>query len=233
MRKLIFAVLLVTLSAGFVKAQDSDDGHLGFRFGLQLSPEIAWLKAQDKFTNSSSPKFGFSYGLMFDYNFTRRYSFSTGLFISQMPSEISYNLDSMKFNSFKDITYYQQTKVKYDKLQYIEIPVSLKLKTNEIGYITYFGQFGFQGGVNIKARGDISDKLGNNNKLDENLGPDIGLTNLALLLGFGLEYSVSDNTSIYGALNFVNGFIDITDNPKGYKSKSNLNQFALRAGVLF
>jgi len=29
-------------------------------------------------------------------------------------------------------------------LKYVEIPLSLKLRTNEIGYLTYYGNFGFR-----------------------------------------------------------------------------------------
>ncbi len=41
----------------------------------------------------------------------------------------------------------------YDlRLQYLEIPVALKLKTNPINDLTYWGQFGTYLGVNIGAR---------------------------------------------------------------------------------
>ena len=38
------------------------------------------------------------------------------------------------------------------KLKYLEIPLTLRLRTNEIGYITYWVQVGVGLGFNIKAR---------------------------------------------------------------------------------
>jgi len=229
MKKLLLAILLLSTFSG-AGAQDSDD--LGFRFGLQISPELTWMKSQDKFTSASIVKTGFAYGLMFDYDLAKNYSLSTGLYVAMTPSRLSYNIP-IKFNSqSKDSLFGIGTSVNY-KMNYVEIPISIKLKTNEIGYITYFGQFGVEGGINIKAKGTIKYPSPSTSAIEDNLNPDIGMFNMGLLLGAGIEYSLSSNTSAYTALNFVNGFIDVTDNPKGYKSKVILNQLALRLGIFF
>ncbi len=231
MKKILLAILFLSIS-GIAGAQDSDADDLGFRFGLQISPELTWMKSQDKFTSASIVKTGFAYGLMFDYDIAKNYSLSTGLYVAMTPASLLYN-NPIKFNSqSKDSLFGIGTKANY-KLNYIEIPISIKLKTNEIGYVTYFGQFGVEGGVNIKAKGTIKYPSPSTSAIEDNLNPDIGLFNVGLLLGAGVEYSLSSNTSAYTALNFVNGFIDITDNPKGYKSKVILNQLALRLGIFF
>ena len=38
-------------------------------------------------------------------------------------------------------------------MQYINIPLGLKLKTNEIGYFTFYANLGLDAGINIKALG--------------------------------------------------------------------------------
>jgi hypothetical protein len=40
-------------------------------------------------------------------------------------------------------------------LQYIEIPITMKLKTNEIGSLTYYVQIGVEPGWNLSAKGSF------------------------------------------------------------------------------
>lgn len=212
---------------------NSDSESKGFRFGLQFSPQLDWMKNQDKLTNASGVKFGFNYGLVADFSIAQRYAFATGINISQNSGTIQYN-DTVMFNSFDKDTFMIGTKVSFAKIQYVEIPLLLKLKTNEIGYITYFGQFGFNLGLCTGVKGSISDPLNStHNKVDENLGPDISPFNLSLNIGGGIEYSLSKSTAFVTSLSFHNGFLDITDSPKNYKTKSILNQIELRLGILF
>lgn len=237
--KKIIAVTLLSLITFSSFAQTDSSGNRssgeskGFRFGLQFSPQLVWIKNQDKFTNASGVKFGFNYGLVADFSIAQRYAFATGINISQNSGTIQYN-DPVMFNSFPQDTFQIGTKVSFTKIQYIEIPIVLKLKTNEIGYITYFGQFGFNLGLNTGVKGSISDpKNSTHNKVDENLGPDISPFNLSLNIGGGIEYSLSKNTAFITSVSFHNGFLDITDSPKNFKTKSILNQVELRLGILF
>lgn len=230
-----FTLILFLSINAFAQTEPTGKGggeSKGFRFGLQFSPQLGWTKAGDKFTNTSGVKFGFNYGLIADFSIGNNYAFSTGLNISQTPTVIQHN-DTIKFNSFETDTFLIGTKASY-KLQYIEIPLVLKLKTNEIGYVTYFGQFGLNLGVATSAKGDISDPLNtSHNKVDENLGADISPFNLSLNIGGGIEYSLSKNTAFVTSISFHNGFLDISDSPKNFKTKSTLNQVELRLGILF
>lgn len=210
----------------------SDGESKGFRFGLQFSPQLCWVKAQDKHTTSSGVKFGFNYGLMADFSLASNYAIATGINISQNSADILYNDTINMFNSFKNDTFPQGTKTSY-KLQYIEIPFVLKLKTNEIGYMTYFGQFGLNAGINTKTRGTIDDPSNKNSQINENLGPDISPINISLNIGAGIEYSLSKSTAFVASFSFHNGFLDISDSPKDFKTKSILNQIELRLGILF
>jgi opacity protein-like surface antigen len=100
------------------------------------------------------------------------------------------------------------------------------LKTNEIGYWTFFTHLGLNGGVNIKATAEVDDfELENKNISDE-----VRLFNLGYFIGAGVEYSIGGNAAIALGLTYTNGFIDITD---GGDSKVTLSDFAIRIGVLF
>jgi opacity protein-like surface antigen len=111
------------------------------------------------------------------------------------------------------------------KLQYINIPLGLKLKTNEIGYLTFFTHLGINGGINIKATGEVDDfELDN-----ENISEEISLFNLGYYIGAGAEYSIGGNSAIILGLTYTNGFIDITTDT----DKVTQSNFAIRIGILF
>src|SRR5688572_22416224 len=57
------------------------------RIGLQVSPEISWLKAQDNNISSGGTKFGFSFGPMIDFRFGENYALGTGISIVNSQGE--------------------------------------------------------------------------------------------------------------------------------------------------
>ena len=142
MKKIILSVAIFCMVISTVRAQE-------FRFGLTASPVFDWLRVEGDQSENIGTKFGFQYGLLFDQTIgsVERYAFSTGLIINYANSGITY-IDTV---GPVDIT------SEWDaKTQYIEIPLTVRLRTNEINYISYYGQFGVTPGVCIKARGDYS-----------------------------------------------------------------------------
>lgn len=224
--KILSAVLLLVLLACNVSAQESK-----FRLGLTLSPQLDWMTAGSTTIKKNGSYFGFCYGLLLDIKFQKNYALSTGIIISHEGGKLTY-LDSTKFNSFPDLTFPPGTNVDY-RFQYVEIPLTIKLMTNQIGYITYYGQFGLDGAVNFRSRADITTL---NNSLDKpraDFGDDVTPANFGLLVGGGLEYQITGNTSLLAGLQYFNGFIDVTDNPNGFKTKSALDHLRLTLGVFF
>ena len=118
----------------------------------------------------------------------------------------------------------------YDiKLQYIQVPLSLKLKTEEKNKFTWWGQFGTYTGFLIGARTDI--KYGNVSEEKVKINKQAVPLNMGLLLGAGGEYSIAEKTDIYFGLGFESGFIDVTRNKKWDDDKVTLKRWALRLGI--
>jgi hypothetical protein len=159
---------------------------------------------------------------MMDYNFTDNYSFSSGIDITSRGGKLENKIDS--------ITYVQ----KY-KLQFIEIPLTLKMRTNEIGYLTYFGQFGFTPGAKIKAIADIDSKTPSTTTTleDIDINKEILGLNIDLVISLGVEYSLGGNASLYTALKFNNGFIDILKEKDNVNVKARSNYLGLGLGIFF
>lgn len=224
-KKLSCLVILVFISL-FVHAQDPHK----LRIGFQFTPEVTWLKSKSINLENRRSMIGFNFGPVFDYNFGSNYAITTGVIISRSRGSLFYE-DSTKFNSRPDHLYSSALTVDYN-LQYIELPIAIRLKTNEIGYMTYFGVFGVVPAINISASGEFDDPA-EPEYIPESFSKDVSLPNLSMLISAGAAYSISTNTSAFLSINFYNGLIDVTDNPKNYKTKAVLNRLGLTAGIMF
>lgn len=102
------------------------------------------------------------------------------------------------------------------KVQYVNIPLLIKMKTDEIGYLTYFGQFGLNTSIKTKARATDEGIIvtGSNLALkdldDLDVDAEVKLLKLAGSIGGGFEYNLSESTSVTFALNFDYGFSSLT-----------------------
>lgn len=213
MRTKVFLIALAFVnSLTILQAQDSETK---FAFGLKVAPTLAWLKSETKSIDSDGSRLGFAYGLMADYHFSKNYALASGVEVSYRGGK--YKAEEGGITAKSSIT-----------LQYIEVPVTMKLKTNEIGYITYFGKFGFAPGINIKAKADYDI----NGVKDEDVGikSDINSFNLSFLAGIGAQYSLGGKTAVLAGITFNNGFLDV-DKTDGFKATSSF--LALDLGIMF
>jgi hypothetical protein len=230
MKRLLATLFLLVIIQTAYAQEDQN-----FHFGLKVAPALAWLKSDTKGYESDGSIFGFSYGLITDFNFAQRYAFGTGI-------DITYRGGKFKsVENFKTILNEDSiisTSSTYN-LQYIEIPLILKLKTNEIGSVTYFMQIGLAPGVSIRARqsytattqttvaGVPHNTSASEDKID--VMEDINNFNLSMILGAGIEYTLSGQTVLLGGIQFNNGFLDAFDGTP----KVNTNYLALTLGILF
>ncbi|MDG1476006.1 MAG: porin family protein [Vicingaceae bacterium] len=180
-----------------------------FRFGLQVSPQISWLSPNTKNYESEANKLGLNYGLVTEFFLTKNYLFSTGFFISSLGGTVSYEGLYVDNNGLNVPSAVEQTYA----IKYMEIPLTIKLRTNEIGYMTYYGQFGLKSGIKFKSTSDYTyADINNSPKIEDvNTAGDIFFVNMFLTVGAGIEYSISGNTSLQLGLTYNNGFINQLD----------------------
>ena len=232
MKKLLISISLIIISIT-ISAQESTKQ--AYHFGIKIAPSIAWLRSDRKGYDSDGSIFGFSYGLITDFNFANRYAFSTGLDITSRGGKFK-TVEEYKTILNEDSIISSSSTY---KLQYIEIPVTLKLKTDEIGIITYYVQVGLAPGINIRARESyesaiqrtVAGTVYNTSSEESNIdvSSKINSFNLSMIIGLGFEYTVSGSTAFVGGIQFNNGFLDTFDND----AKVNSNYLALTLGVLF
>lgn len=197
------------------------------KFTVFVEPKFSWMTPDLKNVDNDGTKLGVNIGLNLDKFFAPNYAIMTGISIDNTGGFLKYDLvpgKPIKTNGGIDTVPTGST-LEY-KLQYINVPIGLKLKTNEIGYFTFFTHLGINAGVNIKATGEVEGyELENDNISDE-----IKLFNLGYYIGLGTEYSIGGNTAIVLGITYNNGFVDITTDSNNKVTNSN---FAVRIGILF
>lgn len=215
---LLFAVCTISFSNSFAQK---------FHFGLGVTPGLTWIHAGSDDVAGDGSKFGFNYGLITEFAFTENYAFATGLTVDHKGGKFK-TKDEVTFVVPPDTTLITDF-IYFDyNLRYLEVPATIKMKTNQIGYMRYYGQFGVAPAFLIGAKGTT--KYGPTT-VDDNVDikEAVNNVNISLVIGLGLEYNLSGNTNLLVGIIYKNGFTDIIDgDPKG-----NVNTIGLNLGVLF
>lgn len=230
MKNTIKATAIILLL--FVFSLANARGEQKVSIGLMANPLVSWLRIDNGDIEREKAKFGVEYGVMVDVNFTENYALSTGLSMTINGGSMSY-LEGIMSSSTDTLN--TSTKL---NIQYINLPLYLKLKTNEIGYITYYGEFGIINQIRIRGRAEAErvgatdfDESINISKKDNSLGIRAQPYNMGLHIGAGIEYSVGTRTKLQAGLFYNNGFVNIIkDNDD---DKIFINNFGLRIGVIF
>lgn len=219
------------------------------QFGFQLSPTISWLTTSNSRINGNGSNLGLQLGMIGEYYFRENYSFATGLgFHFNAGGTLFYeqSIDTVSIWTDADIpgdnVYPGGTDFKYS-LQYVEIPLGLKLRTREFGYLRYYVEPRVALGFRTQAKGNILKDAEVDPEETFDIKSAVGLINLSWGLGAGVEYTVSTKTALIGGIGFQSGFADITrdkntqliigDRDSKDDSKAQLRTIVLRLGVMF
>lgn len=259
MKKVILLFLVLALGGKWAMAQE-ENNIKNFRFGLKATGMLTWMKPEDKkkFSSDGVSAKG-SYGLIMEFRLNKVASIATGFQVDYFGGKLNF-LDTTYYYLSKDSELQTRedttnTSVLYQlnnrvyNTTYVTLPFTLKLKTPEIGSLTYFGMFGVNTSLRMKSRCDDQVRSvstgGNAQQTDLLNTKDMNLMMFALNVGGGAEWNLAGSTSLVFGLNFYNGFSTVVK-PKSeylFRTRSNnyevLNQsarasgFALSVGVLF
>lgn len=209
-----------------------------FRFGVRVAPNIAWLSPDTKNYENEGIQMGFSWGFMADITLTENYFIKTGFNIDYLNSKLSYPFE-MTAGDVMPVLIEGTLERKYN-LRYIELPVTLKMRTNQFGNMAFFGEIGFGAGFNLKARGKdefIPNDGTATTKSENDIKDDVSLFKGSMIVGAGLEYFIDESTSIVTSVNFNNGLTNILSGEDmidpSQKQRANLYYFQLNIGILF
>ena len=197
------------------------------QMSFTASPSINWMSSDQKEVNKDGGVVGFDFGIHADFFFDdeEKYAFTTGLLITNTGGKLNY-FTTEPFE-FAGETLDPGTQIRY-RLQYMEVPLAVKLKTSPFRRWTYWGQFGLSSFINVRARGDSDEGT-----LDRaNINDEVNLFNLAMNVGFGSKFDLGGSNAISLGLIYKNGFLDVTDDGF-FNERSTLNAVVFKLGLVF
>ena len=203
---------LLVLSLSLITFLGFGQNDSALKLALMAHPNIGFIKAENG--KGGGQSLGFIYGLASDFEFSDNYSFSTGLLVTTVNGRSSiinfypYHDTSSGTPAFYDVKY---------MMQYLEIPLALKLKTDEVGDLSWYGKFGFTADLRLGAKQTVES---GGNLLAEKVkaSNNTRFFRAGLLIGAGAKYKIFGNTSLTGGLSYNNGMSDIAK--KGSKVKN-------------
>lgn len=195
------------------------------RFSVHVDPQFSWFNSDEEEVSPGGSILHIRTGLQMDSYFDRNYAFVLGFGVNNMGGKLLY-ADSTLFTAGGDSLVALPGQTVKHRLQYLEVPLGLKLKTEELGYVTLFLQAGFNPMVNINAFASTDDEVFDR----ENIRDDINLFQLGYFAGAGVEYRLGGNTAVIGGIRWSDGLTDVTGNDR---ANVTLNSLTVHLGILF
>lgn len=163
--------------------------------GIQVSPSLSFNRVSETSDSANLSPTGvggkLQAGVFSDFLIAKSYYFSTGIFF--VPKRIA--LQDNGTPSVEEVYH----------LQYLQVPLMLKLFTDEVTLDTriYF-QTGVTGEVKIheKTDLDVQTYLGNFRTFDA-----------SWIIGAGIEYRIGYTTTLFGGFSYRRGFINSLTKP--------------------
>jgi len=215
MSKNIFVLFVLTL---FFITNVNGQSEKGNRFSFMLSPQISWMRSDHNAVDANGNVFGFDFGILYDRFFDKNYAFSTGVVINSGGGKLSYR-DTVPAYIGGEIV--DVVDLDY-KLKYIQIPLGLKLFTNDFRRTRFYGEMGLYMAFNITAHDDNGKKLKDEVKLFDS----------GFQIGGGMDYSLGGTTYLTFGLHYFSGFNDITSNSE-VDDKTTMRRVEMRFGIVF
>ena len=188
------------------------------RLAIGINPSVNWMSPSNEGYSSEGIRMGISYGVLTDFRLfgDDHYSLSSGFTFSHLGGKISspdvYNNGLVLVPARKNSTY---------SLTNIDVPLVIRLKTNEIGYNVFYATFGSELGFNINATNkytksyngttteETSDDISYGTR-DKDSGEEyVNWFRTSLVFGFGVQRSISGRTSYRLGLTYHNGLTNM------------------------
>lgn len=255
MKKYLYTIASVIVLATCVNAQTPapDAGKnfdKKFRFGLRITPQPTWYSSTENNNKPYGSKFGFGFGLNMEFRLSEIVAFQTGVGGDFEGGNYSFRNDPQ--NNYQ-VSYWQNNagefiepkqngsgselrtsstgyilKDRTIKTTHVTIPALLKLSTNEYSGFKYFGAFGIELGLRVKAiakdsyynsytynsAGIVTSPLTGNGASEQsniNIKKDAFLIpmRLGLNVGGGTEYRIGGSTTAFISINYFRSFFNL------------------------
>jgi hypothetical protein len=270
--KKIYIIAIISLFSTSLLAQNASDGtNKKVQIGIGLGGGALFYKMGTDRAEKDGAGYNFHLGLDLNYNFAEHVGLYTGLSFDlegfkykfDASDRIFYNYDDKEVLGKEDIvglTDYDSLLItnRTYKPIYLTIPTMLVFKTDQIGYLKYFGKFGLRTSFLLSQKGDdtgykngiIAETIEQKNIKYNN---DLLAVKSSVGIAGGVEWNFTGSTVLVGEIGFYYGFLNthvsksvggdternyslyqnVNGAPEYNPLKSNQMQLLFRLAVLF
>lgn len=211
MRKIILTIAIVIAMTVSVSAQFKP-----FQFGLKVEPGVAWQKFDSDDLYNGKTEMSFNWGFVGNFYFVENYGLSTGFNIRYINNEYNFKQEGKEYK-------------RSINNQYLEVPITLIMRTESMNDLRIFGNIGYGLGICIEEElknFDIYDK-----EVIDIASDKFNKIRHAFILKLGIEYDVFKSSCITAAVVYNNNFRNIYGKDASHDVK--LNSLCLEIGFLF
>lgn len=203
MKKNLLIVGLLMAMSLTVSAQNN-----GFAFGFKLGPNFGWTGSTTGAAVSEGARTGFDMGVVAEYYFAENYAIVTGVNVGFLGGHYSFTNGRMD-----TITGLETFPVdRYYKTTIYEIPLMLKMVTNELGNLPLRVYAEVGGGIGLAAKKvKVKDAIDGASHADNWVTTNKEFSNLraALKIGAGAQYALDESTRLFAGVYFSHDFINM------------------------
>jgi hypothetical protein len=210
----VFIVMLFVFTQT-ITAQDRK-----ISLGVKAAPNMGWLKTDQSGYRNQGIVGGFGWGLVAEFYFAENYAFGTGF-------NFNFQNGKLVYPEYRNGSVNGELTRKY-RLKYLELPAMIKMKTNEISGIKFFGQIGLGAGIRLSSKGeDVFESQGRPDETTDFrlIDSQTTLFKASMIVGAGIEYPIDNSTSLVAGINFNNGFTN------ALKGKNSANSTLEHSGI--
>jgi hypothetical protein len=227
-RSSLRALTVIMLAVISVKGNSQE-----LEFAVHADPVISWMGSNSSEYINEGARPGFNIGLSVLHYFDDHYAISSGIsLISAGGRQSVTEIHRMIFNNIQPQVQ-PGDEIRYN-LNYMNIPIGLRLKTDQIGYLTYFTDIGFDLRMLVKSTVDLP---ANQPPVDnENARKEVYGLNAGWHIHAGVEYDLNIDLTLFGGIGFDQDFFDITKDLKDVdqpEDRSGLRMLRIRMGLKF
>ena len=222
------AALVILLAAASQSVTINAQQSIGF--GVHANPLIGWFRSDNSSVPGKGANAGFNFGASVYKYFSDNYALSAGINLVNAGGSLSYSDTTiLNLKNNKRIKAFPKSKLVYN-VKYLALPVGLKLRTNEIGYISIFTDIGLDPKFIIGGKVEVpSQDIGKENARKELKTMGLGYHAIG-----GIEYSLGGTSSVVLGINFDNNFTNIMKKHSNRQSaKITHKMFGLYVGMNF
>lgn len=188
-----------------------------FQFGLSFSPSVCTTKSNCDIIDNGLTKLSYNWGFKGNFYFVENYGFSTGFSILNLRGGYDYK-DKQLGEISSSI-----------KSQYLEIPLTMIMRTEKLGPCRVVGNIGYGMGFLLNSMQENIDK--NDNTVD--IDNQFSKVRNALIIKAGVEFNVYKSSCLSAYFVYNNNFSNIYKKDNPLEHNVSLNNLSLEIDFVF